>query len=124
MAENQEGCNGPQLPPPVPPPPTPPTPPLDGACGPPFGTQPSSVPIVMTPPEEELDGSNKVKHESFDLNNVEVIDDLNINRWLMRIMRLGASYVSTGSNGYRSTGSVSSSSSGSKYVLITCFHES
>ena len=126
MAENQEGCTGPQLPPPppVPPPPTPPldgasvpkfgAPPLDGASGPLFGAQPSSVPIVMTPPEEELDGSNKVKHESFDLNNVEVIDDLNINRWLMRIMRLGASYVSTGSNGYRSTGSVSSSSSGSK----------
>ena len=143
MAENQEGCTGPQLPPPppVPPPPTPPldgaslpkfgappldgasgpkfsAPPLDGASGPLFGAQPSSVPIVMTPPEEELDGSNKVKHESFDLNNVEVIDDLNINRWLMRIMRLGASYVSTGSNGYRSTGSVSSSSSGSKYEFI------
>ena len=59
MAENQEGCNGPQLPPPPPVPP-PPTPPLDGASGPLFGAQPSSVPIVMTPPEEELDGSNKV----------------------------------------------------------------
>lgn len=62
-------------------------------------------PIVMTPPPSE--------NESLDLNNVEVIDDLNINRWLMRIMRLGASYVSTGSNGYR-TASVSSSSSGSR----------
>lgn len=46
----------------------------------------------------------------FDLNNVEVIDDLNINRWLMRIMRLGASF-----DGYnRGAGSISSSSSGSK----------
>ena len=56
--------------------------------------------------------------ESLDLNNVEVIDDLNVNRWLMRIMRLGASYVSTGSNGYRMdqvrSGSISSSSSGSR----------
>ena len=26
-----------------------------------------------------------------------------INRWLMRIMRLGSNYVSSGSNGYRST---------------------
>ena len=90
MAGNQEGCNTKPPPPP-------------------------SVPIVMTPPEEETAaGDDKLKHESLDLNNVEVIDDLNINRWLMRIMRLGASYVSTGSNGYR-TGSVSSSaSSGSK----------
>ena len=70
----------------------------------------------FVPPQENsrIRIAIKVKHESFDLNNVEVIDDLNINRWLMRIMRLGASYVSTGSNGYRSTGSVSSSSSGSK----------
>ena len=76
---------------------------------------PPTVPIVMTPPEEVPDGDqDKFKHESLDLNNVEVIDDLNINRWLMRIMRLGASYVSTGSNGYGRTGSVSSSSSGSK----------
>ena len=50
---------------------------------------------------------------SLDLNNVEVIEDLNVNRVLMRLMRLGASYVSTGSNGYR-TGSISSSSSGSR----------
>lgn len=64
-------------------------------------------PIVMTPPPP-------ADNESLDLNNVEVIDDLNINRWLMRIMRLGASYVSTGSNGYGRTASVSSSSSGSR----------
>ena len=88
MADNQEGCNT-KMPPPA-------------------------VPIVMTPPDEDQTSSDKLKHESLDLNNVEVIDDLNINRWLMRIMRLGASYVSTGSNGYR-TGSISSSaSSGSK----------
>ena len=43
-------------------------------------------------------------HDSLDLNNVEVIDDVSINRWLMRIMRLGASYTSTGSNGYNNTG--------------------
>lgn len=66
---------------------------------------PPTPPIVMTPPAEE-----EIQNESLDLNHVEVIDDLNINRWLMRIMRLGASY---GSNGYR-TGSVSSSSSGSR----------
>ena len=66
---------------------------------------PPSVSIVT--PGEELD------NESLDLNNVEVIDDLNVNRWLMRIMRLGATYMSTGSNGYR-TGSISSSSSGSR----------
>ena len=42
-------------------------------------------------------------HDSLDLNNVEVIDDVSINRWLMRIMRLGASYTSTGSNGYNNT---------------------
>lgn len=43
-------------------------------------------------------------HDSLDLNNVEVIDDVSINRWLMRIMRLGASYTSTGSNGYNNAG--------------------
>ena len=42
-------------------------------------------------------------HDSLDLNDVEVIDDVSINRWLMRIMRLGASYTSTGSNGYNNT---------------------
>ena len=68
----------------------------------------SIVTPVETAPNEELD-----IHESLDLNNVEVIDDLNVNRWLMRIMRLGATYMSTGSNGYR-TGSISSSSSGSR----------
>ena len=70
--------------------------------------QPTPPPLpIVTPPE-------KLPSESLDLNNVEVIDDLNINRWLMRIMRLGASYVSTGSNGYRTSGSISSSSSGSR----------
>ena len=44
-------------------------------------------------------------NDCLDLNNVEVIDDVSINRWLMRIMRLGASYTSTGSNGYNNTGS-------------------
>ncbi len=48
---------------------------------------PKIVPIVMTPPSEE--SADKSADESLDLNNVEVIDDLNINRWLMRIMRLG-----------------------------------
>ena len=81
------------------------------------------VPIVIAPdsgcepgksPVSGLsDHSNDSQEESLDLNNVEVIDDLSVNRWLMRIMRLGASYVSTGSNGYR-TGSISSSSSGSR----------
>ena len=81
------------------------------------------VPIVIAPdsgcesgknPVQGLsDQSNDSQEESLDLNNVEVIDDLSVNRWLMRIMRLGASYVSTGSNGYR-TGSISSSSSGSR----------
>ena len=81
------------------------------------------VPIVIAPdsgcessknPVHGLsDQSNDSQEESLDLNNVEVIDDLSVNRWLMRIMRLGASYVSTGSNGYR-TGSISSSSSGSR----------
>jgi hypothetical protein len=45
---------------------------------------------------------NPIREEDLDLNNVQVIDDLSINRWLMRIMRLGANYVSTGSNGYKS----------------------
>ena len=48
------------------------------------------------------------REEDFDLNNVQVIDDLSINRWLMRIMRLGANYVSTGSNGYKSAANKSS----------------
>ena len=81
------------------------------------------VPIVIAPDSGCEPGKNSVhglsdqsndsQEESLDLNNVEVIDDLSVNRWLMRIMRLGASYVSTGSNGYR-TGSISSSSSGSR----------
>ena len=49
--------------------------------------------------------------EDFDLNNVQVVDDLSINRWLMRIMRLGANYVSTGSNGYKSAASKTSTTS-------------
>ena len=70
--------------------------------------QPSLTPSVsIEAPEAEAE------NESLDLNNVEVIDDLNVNRWLMRIMRLGATYMSSGSNGYR-TGSISSSSSGSR----------
>lgn len=48
--------------------------------------------------------------DDFDLNKVEVIDDLSLNRWLMRIMRLGASYMSSGSNGYNKH------LSGSKYL--------
>ena len=69
-------------------------------------TMTPSVSIEGPAPQES-------ENESLDLNNVEVSDDLNVNRWLMRIMRLGATYVSTGSNGYR-TGSISSSSSGSR----------
>ncbi len=48
--------------------------------------------------------------EDFDLNNVQVVDDLSINRWLMRIMRLGANYVSTGSNGYKSAAKITTTS--------------
>ena len=87
-----------------------------------MATDKSSVPIVISSDSSD-DPDNKNPDdpdESLDLNNVEVIDDLNVNRWLMRIMRLGASYVSTGSNGYRNigisdrSGSISSSSSGSR----------
>ena len=85
-----------------------------------MATDKSSVPIVISSDSSD-DPDNKNPDdpdESLDLNNVEVIDDLNVNRWLMRIMRLGASYVSTGSNGYRMdqvrSGSISSSSSGSR----------
>ena len=49
------------------------------------------------------------REDSLDLNNVEINDDLSINRWLMRIMRLGESYTSTGSNGYSTATSSSSS---------------
>jgi len=35
-----------------------------------------------------------------DINQVEVFDDLSINRWLMRIMRLGGPFTSSGSAGY------------------------
>ena len=82
-------------------------------------TDPDNPPAnQITEPDNASANQNRIleeplEPESLDLNNVEVIDDLNINRWLMRIMRLGASYVSTGSNGYR-TGSISSSSSGSR----------
>ena len=91
--------------------------------------RPHAVPIVISPdpemdqpatsgPESPTTSGQPTSGEtddesSLDLNNVEVIDDLNVNRVLMRLMRLGASYVSTGSNGYR-TGSISSSSSGSR----------
>ena len=96
--------------------------------------RPHAVPIVISPVDPEMDQpstsgpspesppptttsgqptSGTDDESSLDLNNVEVIDDLNVNRVLMRLMRLGASYVSTGSNGYR-TGSISSSSSGSR----------
>ena len=92
--------------------------------------RPPFVPIVISPdpemdqpatsgsPESPTTTSGQPTSgddESLDLNNVEVIDDLNVNRVLMRLMRLGASYVSTGSNGYQNrTGSISSSSSGSR----------
>ncbi len=59
-------------------------------------------------------GSGSSSTDMLDLNNVEVIDDLNVNRWLMRIMRLGATYTSTGSNGYGRTSSISSGSSSSR----------
>ena len=78
------------------------------------------VPVLNVPAgsgfpvfSDEMD-PNSVKEEDFDLNNVQVIDDLSINRWLMRIMRLGANYVSTGSNGYKTAAgkSVPGTSSG------------
>jgi len=47
------------------------------------------------------------KDEDLDVNNAQVIDDLSINRWLMRIMRLGENYISTGSNGYKTAASKS-----------------
>lgn len=62
-------------------------------------TPPDSVPMQSR--SRSLDHQT---NDSLDLNNVEVIDDVSINRWLMRIMRLGASYTSTGSNGYHNTG--------------------
>ena len=52
-------------------------------------------------------------NDSLDLNNVEVIDDVSINRWLMRIMRLGASYTSTGSNGYNNAGTATNTTTAS-----------
>ena len=39
------------------------------------------------------------QHES-DLRSVEVVDDLSVNRWLMRIMRLGQGGRFSGSSGY------------------------
>ena len=83
-------------------------PPVPIVIAPDSGCEPAKNPVAGS-----SDHSNDSQEESLDLNNVEVIDDLSVNRWLMRIMRLGASYVSTGSNGYR-TGSISSSSSGSR----------
>ncbi|TRY74837.1 hypothetical protein TCAL_14561 [Tigriopus californicus] len=57
------------------------------------------------PPTISIDRSMDLSSSSLqdDLNRLEVIDDLNINRWLMRIMRLGGGAVnkcSTGSSGY------------------------
>jgi len=63
------------------------------------------LPALIMPvrcPENATVPDPDERDEDFDLNNVQVIDDLSINRWLMRVMRLGANYVSTGSNGYRS----------------------
>ena len=51
------------------------------------------------------------RDEDLDVNNAQVIDDLSINRWLMRIMRLGENYISIGSNGYKTAASKSFSSS-------------
>ena len=76
----------------------------------------SSVPVTSVPdnqtdrrtaPRINLPNVDPAEDE-LDLNNVQVIDDLNINRWLMRIMRLGANYVSSGSNGYKTSGKSSS----------------
>ena len=60
--------------------------------------QPDSIPLQSR--SKSLDHQT---NDSLDLNDVEVIDDVSINRWLMRIMRLGTSYTSTGSNGYHNT---------------------
>ena len=48
-------------------------------------------------PQEEpsLSGSS-----ADELNHVEVIDDLSVNRWLMRVMRLGGTAKYSGSSGY------------------------
>lgn len=77
-----------------------------------------SIPALNLPAGFPVDSTetdpNSAKDEDLDLNNVQVIDDLSINRWLLRIVRLGASYVSTGSNGYKTAAgkSVPATSSG------------
>ena len=63
----------------------------------------SIPPSDNTPMQSRSKSLDHQTNDSLDLNNVEVIDDVSINRWLMRIMRLGTSYTSTGSNGYNST---------------------
>ncbi|XP_023321553.1 uncharacterized protein LOC111696235 isoform X3 [Eurytemora carolleeae] len=50
-----------------------------------------------------MDGSGEEALDSLgmdDINQIEVFDDLSINRWLMRLMRLGGSVTSSGSSGY------------------------
>ncbi len=65
----------------------------------------------LSPPGSD---SSSASADLLDVNNVEVIDDLSVNRWLMRVMRLGATYTSTDSNGYGRTTSMSSGSSSSR----------
>nr|XP_040574516.1 uncharacterized protein LOC121123462 [Lepeophtheirus salmonis] len=45
--------------------------------------------------------SNSSSNCSLDLSRVEVSDELNVNRWLMRIMRLGSSFISSSPNHYQ-----------------------
>lgn len=49
--------------------------------------------VALADSDTDLDRAAK-------LNPIEVIDDLSINRWLMRIMRLGQHVRHTGSSGY------------------------
>ena len=65
----------------------------------------SSIPIVKEPDQTGYDPDRTITslsglERAAALNPVEVIDDLSINRWLMRIMRLGQGGRFSGSAGY------------------------